>query len=119
MRQRIASAKAPVLCGGTTMPVSPERTSSGTPPTPVATTGTAAAIASRMTFGDPSHADDEHEPVGGTQQIRDIGSATEKPNRRIDPQFRGEGLERPAQRTVTRNREGRPQRGKTRQSSEE
>ena len=42
------------FAGGTNQPVFPSTTNSGVPPTAVATTGIAAAIASRTTLGIPS-----------------------------------------------------------------
>ena len=77
-----AEANAAAFRGGTSRPVSPSTTASGFPPTSHATTGSPAAIASRIALENPSSRE------GWTKRSearRRSGTSVRLPTKRTDP----------------------------------
>ena len=74
-RLRARAPAASASRGGTSSPVAPGTTRSGMPPTPVASTGSPAAIASRIEYGRPSQSliSDERVAVGELRPRRRRG----------------------------------------------
>jgi len=98
-----ARARAIESPGGTVSPVTPSRTTRGTSPTAVATTGLAQAIASRM----PLIEGREDEDIQVRQEFRDVLPGAEEIDALDDPEGRGQTLQLVAPRAVSHHHEPR------------
>ena len=104
-RRSTASASARAFLGGTRRPVSPSTTTSGFPPTRVATTGRPAAIASRRLFDIPSQTEERTNTSKWGRSLAAWGTAPRKRTPPFNPSCCARASRDGAERPVTDHHE--------------